>query len=108
MEDHRDERSVIDENPAVRDDEKLPIHAPLIVLRYRTIKKNSALGWWSAIVLLEDHEKKVVCFYRWHKKGGEWKRDKKLPFHNRVEWNAIKDAVETYIDALDIEHMGER
>lgn len=108
MEEHRDERSVIDENPSVRDDEKLPIHAPLSVIRYRTIKKNSALGWWSAIVLLEDHGKRLVCFYRWHKKGGEWKRDKKLPFHNRVEWNAIKDAVESYIGEMDIEHMGER
>lgn len=106
MEERRDERPIFDENPGIKDDEKLPIHAPLKVLRYRTIKKNSGLGWWSAVVLLEDHDKKQVCFYRWRKKGGEWKRDKKLPFRNRVEWNAIKGAVESFLDGLDVEHMG--
>jgi hypothetical protein len=105
MEERRDDRPVIDENPNVSDDERLPIHAPIKVLRYKTIKKNSAFGWWSVIVLVEDHDKKQVCFYRWHKKAGEWKRDKKLIFHSRVEWNAIKDAVEAFIEGLDIEHM---
>ncbi|MDI6758699.1 MAG: hypothetical protein QMD94_03390 [Candidatus Omnitrophota bacterium] len=96
------------EGPAVRDeaehiksDEKLPIHAPITVLRYRTIKKNKSLGWWSAIVLLEDHGKKQVCFYRWKKSKNEWKRDKKLPFKTRLEWAVIKEAVESFISELE-------
>jgi hypothetical protein len=91
----------MDENPKITDNETLPIHAPLKVLRYRTIKKNNSLGWWSAVVLVEDHNKKQVCFYRWHKKEKEWKRDKKIPFHTRIEWSAIKDAVDCFINELE-------
>jgi hypothetical protein len=92
---------VLDENQAIKDNDRLPIHDPLKVLRYRTIKKNNSLGWWSAAVLLEDHGKKQVCFYRWRKTKGEWKRDKKLPFRSKTEWTAVKDAVETFINDLD-------
>jgi hypothetical protein len=92
---------VIDENMQVKDNDRLPIHAPLKVFRYRTIKKNNALGWWSAVVLLEDHGKKQVCFYRWRKSNKEWKRDKKLPFRTRQEWGAVKEAVESFLDALE-------
>ena len=88
---------VFDENPEIMDNDKLPIHPPLKVLRYRTIKKTSSLGWWSAIVLLEDHGKNMVCFYRWRKRKGEWKRDKKLPFHSREEWKSIKSAVDEFM-----------
>ncbi len=88
---------VLDENPDILDNDKLPIHAPLTLLRYRTIKKSSGFGWWSAVVLLEDHGKKQVCFYRWRRRGGEWKRDKKIAFHNLNEWNSIKGAVETFL-----------
>ncbi|MBU1125210.1 MAG: hypothetical protein KKC84_04220 [Candidatus Omnitrophica bacterium] len=91
---------VLDENPNVKSNDRLPIQAPIKVLRYKTIKKNSSLGWWSAIVLVEDHDKKMVCFYRWRKKGNEWKRDKKLPFHSRAEWHAVKDAVESFMDQV--------
>lgn len=90
-----------DENSEITDDEKLPLSESLKVLRYKTIKKNGALGWWSAIVLLEDHDKKQICFYRWHKKKGDWKRDKKLPFKNRKDWNMIKEAVESLLEDLD-------
>ncbi len=90
-----------DENSTITDDEKLPLSESLKVLRYKTIKKNGALGWWSAIVLLEDHDKKQICFYRWHKKQGDWKRDKKLPFKNRKDWTMIKEAVESFLEDLD-------
>ncbi|MFH0827660.1 MAG: hypothetical protein V1919_00670, partial [Candidatus Omnitrophota bacterium] len=96
-----DQLPVIDEATHVKDNEKLPIHAPIVVLRYRTIKKNNSLGWWSAVVLLEDHGKKQVCFYRWKKNNNEWKRDKKLPFKTRAEWTAIKEAVESFLPELE-------
>jgi hypothetical protein len=91
---------MLDENLEVKDSEPLPVNPSLKVLRYRTIKKNSALGWWSAVVLLEDHDKKQICFYRWRKKQGVWKRDKKLTFHSGKEWMSIKDAVECFIKDL--------
>jgi hypothetical protein len=91
----------LDENIKTADSEKLPIHDPLKVLRYQTIKKNNSLGWWSAVVLLEDHAKKQVCFYRWRRRNNEWKRDKKLVFRTRIEWSAIKDAVESFLGELE-------
>ena len=91
----------LDENIEIKDSERLPIHDPLKVLRYKTIKKNNALGWWSAVVLLEDHAKKQVCFYRWRKRKNEWKRDKKLVFRTRTEWAAIKDVVELFLSELE-------
>ena len=90
-----------DENLEIKDSEPLPISASLKVLRYKTIKKNNALGWWSVIVLLVDHDKKQVCFYRWRKKQNAWKRDKKLAFRSAKEWVAIKDAVEGFIKELE-------
>ena len=87
---------VFDENPDIEETEKLPVSPPLKVLRYRTIKKSKGFGWWSAIVLLEDHDKKQICFYRWRRRDGEWRRDKKLPFHSLEEWNSIKSAVEDF------------
>ena len=92
---------VVDDNPNIKDNDRLPIRDTLTVIKYRTIKKNNALGWWSAIVLLEDHAKKQVCFYRWRRTKGEWKRDKKLPFKTRADWASIKDGVEAYINELE-------
>jgi hypothetical protein len=94
-------QAVSDENPNIQDSDKLPIHPPLKVLRYKTVKKNNALGWWSAVVLLEDHQKKQVCFYRWRKRKNVWKRDKKLPFRTRTEWNLVKGTIESFISELD-------
>ena len=92
---------VVDDNPAIKDNDRLPVRDTLTVLRYRTIKKNNSLGWWSAIVMLEDHGKKQVCFYRWRKNKGEWKRDKKLPFKTRAEWAAVKESIDAYINELE-------
>jgi hypothetical protein len=91
---------MLDENLEIKDNEPLPLSPTLKVLRYKTIKKNNALGWWSAVVLLEDHEKKQVCFYRWRRKKKEWKRDKKLTFHSGKEWILIRDTVEGFIKDL--------
>jgi hypothetical protein len=52
------------------------------------------------VVLLEDHKKKEICFYRWHKKENEWKRDKKLPFKSREEWQHFRDAIESFMPDL--------
>lgn len=93
----------LDENTLIPDSERLPIRDPLEVLRYKTIKKNNALGWWSAVVLLVDHGKRQVCFYRWRRRNQEWKRDKKLSFRSRQEWVQIRDAIESYLGELEKE-----
>lgn len=94
-------RAVRDENPNIKSDEPLPVHSSINVLRYRTLKKNSAFGWWSAVLLLEDHGKPQICYYRWNKKKGkDWKRDKKLPIRSRNDWNDLKAAVETYLNEI--------
>jgi hypothetical protein len=94
--------NIFDENPNIQDNEKLPIGPPLTVFRYKTIKKTSSLGWWSAVVLLEDHGKKQVCFYRWRKKkGGEWKRDRKLPFKSNKDWNLFREAMCSFMGEID-------
>jgi hypothetical protein len=90
----------LDENLEIKDNEALPVAPTLKVLRYKTIKKNNSLGWWSAVVLLEDHDKRQVCFYRWRKKNKEWKRDKKLAFHSAKEWSVIKEALEGFMKEL--------
>lgn len=96
-------RKIFDENPRITDTDKLPIKETLNALRYRTIKKNNAFGWWTAVVLLEDHGKRQVCFYRWRKRDGEWKRDRKIAFHSRPEWNAVKEGIESLLSGLDEE-----
>ena len=94
-------KMVFDENPKIVDNDKLPIKPSLKVLRYKTIKKNNSLGWWSAVVLLEDHDKKQVCFYRWRKRNKEWKRDKKLAFRSKADWNAVKDVFDSFINEVE-------
>jgi hypothetical protein len=100
QEEQFESKPVIDENRELVDGEKLPVHAQLKVLRYRTLKKNVALGWWSAVVLLEDHQKKQICYYRWRRKDSEWKRDKKLPIRSHQDWQMLKDAVESFLKDL--------
>ena len=95
------QQPVIDENPDISSSEKLPIRGQLNVLRYRTIKKNAGFGWWSAVVLLEDHNKKQVCFYRWRKKAGEWKRDKKISFRKASDWQLFKESIDSFVAELD-------
>jgi hypothetical protein len=48
QEEREDRKLVFDENPKILDGEKLPVHESLKVLRYKTLKKNPPLGWWSA------------------------------------------------------------
>lgn len=94
------ENMIHDENLEIKDSEPLPVSPSLTVLRYKTLKKNNALGWWSAIVLLVDHDKKQVCFYRWRRRAKEWKRDKKLSFHSAAEWAHVKDAVDEFMKEM--------
>ena len=94
-------RIVIDENREIIDGEKLPMRGQAIILRYRTIKKSPGFGWWSAIVLLEDHNKKQVSFYRWKKSGDQWKQDKKLTFRRYKDWLEFKGAIEPFFKEID-------
>ncbi|MFH1996591.1 MAG: hypothetical protein ABIJ27_06285 [Candidatus Omnitrophota bacterium] len=89
----------MEEKRLARDDETVPIVAPLKVLLQKTINKR--FGWWSAVVLLESYGRKQVCFYLWQKKdGGGWKRKQKFAVHNQEDWELIQEAVEGMIGQL--------
>jgi len=82
-----------------RDEEKVPIIAPLKVSSQKTINKR--FGWWSAVVLLESYGRKQVCFYLWQKKeDGGWKRKQKFAIHNQEDWELIQQAVEAMVGQL--------
>jgi hypothetical protein len=83
----------------LREEEKVPIIAPLKVIDQKTINKR--FGWWSAVVLLESYGRKQVCFYLWQKKPeGGWKRKQKFAIHNQQDWSLIQDAVNGVIETL--------
>lgn len=87
------------ETKSLRDEEKVPIVAPLKVIEHKTINKR--FGWWSAVVLLESYGRKQVCFYLWQKKPeGGWKRKQKFAIHNQQDWSLIQDAVGGMIETL--------
>lgn len=94
-------RPLVDENSELTDFEPLPIRGQVNILRYRTIKKSAGFGWWSAVVVIEDHNKKQVCFYRWKKQGSEWKQDKKLSFHSHKDWRIFKEGVEYFLKEME-------
>jgi len=82
----------------IRDEEKVPIIAPLKVLGQKTINKR--FGWWSAVVMVESWGRKQVCLYLWQKKGDRWARKQKFAIHNQEDWGLISDAVEGMISEL--------
>ena len=87
------------ESKGLREEEKVPIVAPLKVIDQKTINKR--FGWWSAVVLLESYGRKQVCFYLWQKKPeGGWKRKQKFAIHYQQDWALVQDAVGTMIDTL--------
>ena len=87
------------ESKGLREEEKVPIVAPLKVIDQKTINKR--FGWWSAVVLLESYGRKQVCFYLWQKKPeGGWKRKQKFAIHNQEDWELIQDAVSGLIGEL--------
>jgi len=89
----------MEEKKSPRDEEHVPIVAPLKVLTQKTINKR--FGWWSAVVLLESYGRKQVCLYLWQKKeDGGWKRKQKFAIHNQEDWELIQGAVDGTIGEL--------
>ena len=87
------------EPKGLREEETVPIVAPLKVIGQKTINKR--FGWWSAVVLLESYGRKQVCFYLWQKKPeGGWKRKQKFAVHNQQDWGLIQEAVSPMIENL--------
>jgi hypothetical protein len=80
------------------EEERLPIKAPLRVLKFRTVNKK--FGWWAAVVLLESYAKKQICFYLWQKKDDGWKRKQKFGIHSKEDWEIMKKSVESFIGEL--------
>ncbi|MBD3427252.1 MAG: hypothetical protein GF409_08550 [Candidatus Omnitrophica bacterium] len=94
----REEHSLpIDDSNGGQED-RLPIKAPLRVLKFRTVNKK--FGWWAAVVLLESYAKKQICFYLWQKKDEGWKRKQKFGIHSREDWEIMKKSVESFIGEL--------
>jgi len=86
------------DRPTRRETEKVPIIAPLKVIRYKTINKR--FGWWSAVVLLESYGRKQVCCYLWQKRADTWKRKQKFAIHSQEDWELISDATNGMIEEL--------
>ena len=90
---------MVEEKKSFRDEEQVPIVAPLKVLAQKTINKR--FGWWSCVVLLESYGRKQVCLYLWQKKeGGGWKRKQKFAVHNQEDWELIQNAIGGIIGEL--------
>ena len=79
-------------------EEKIPIVAPLNVLKSTTVTKKA--GWWLAVVLLESWGRKSVGVYLWQKKKEGWKRKQKFTIHSPEKWKAIVEAVSIYISEI--------
>jgi len=86
------------DRPKRREEENVPIIAPLKVIEYKTINKR--FGWWSAVVLLESYGRKQVCCYLWQKRGDQWKRKQKFAIHSQEDWEHITDAAGEMIGEL--------
>ena len=96
--DVQEEHALPVENSAEGEEERLPIKAPLRVLKFRTVNKK--FGWWAAVVLLESYAKKQICFYLWQKKDDGWKRKQKFGIHSKEDWEIMKKSVESFIGEL--------
>ncbi len=84
-----------------REEEKVPVTAPLTVLESRTLSKG--FGWWSAIVLVESWGRKQLCFYLWQKKGNKWARKQKFTIQNQEQWEYLSECVEDMLPKLSTE-----
>lgn len=98
VEDISKEHALPIEKDAEGEEERLPIKAPLRVLKFRTVNKK--FGWWAAVVLLESYAKKQICFYLWQKKDDGWKRKQKFGIHSKEDWEIMKKSVESFIGEL--------
>ncbi len=79
-------------------EEKVPISAPLKVLKYKTISKG--FGWWSAVVLIESWGNTRLCLYLWQKSDNGWKRKQKYTIHSQERWRLISESKEELVGEL--------
>ena len=90
--------------PDEQDEEALPIHESLEIVKYHTFRKSNK--WWTAIVAtrstLAKNPRTTLSFYRWRKdKEGKWKRIKKWTINSKKDWEKIKKIVnEEFSDVL--------
>ena len=84
-----------------REEEKVPVTAPLKVIESRTLSKG--FGWWSAVVLVESWGRKQLCFYLWQRKGDKWARKQKFTIQNQEQWEYLSECVEEMIPKLSAE-----
>ena len=76
-------------------EEKLPIAAPLSVVKSKTIAKKA--GWWQAVVLIDAWGRKMINVYLWQKKKEGWKRKQKFSIHNPARWKEISQAINEFL-----------
>ena len=88
----------MDDIKEIKDDENVPIGAPLKVMEYHTVAKR--FGWWSAVVLLESWGRRQICLYLWQKVGDKWKRKQKIAIHNKEDWAKISESVKAMLAGL--------
>ena len=59
-------------------------------------------SWWSAALLIEDprSRKQYVAMYRWHLRGGAWKRVSKFTCRTRRDVDTLRSFFDSHYAAL--------
>lgn len=71
------------------EEEQMPVHGYLNVIKGKTLRKSGK--FWTAIVLAESEgERRSLRFYRWQKKGEEWRRIANFNINRKSDWDEIK------------------
>jgi hypothetical protein len=66
------------------------------IISAKTIKKKG--NWWSAILLIEDPQssKNFLTFYKWQKKGDDWKVRQRFKVNSKVDLEKINEILEEF------------
>ena len=78
-------------------EEKLPIHESLEVVKAVTLRKSDK--FWTAIAATKNkyakNPKAVLAFYRWRKdKNGKWKQLKKWTINSKTDWEKFQEIID--------------
>ena len=87
---------------SVADDFDFPV-APYLRDQIRDALTLTRTGrWWSAALLIEDPQsrKRYVAVYRWHLRGGAWKRVSKFICRTKADADKMRSFIDTHYATL--------
>ncbi|MHA1232541.1 MAG: hypothetical protein ACTSPQ_18065 [Candidatus Helarchaeota archaeon] len=84
-------------------EEKLPIHEAIEIVKSVTIRKSDK--WWTALAAVKNkmlkNPKTILAFYRWRKdKNGNWKRIKKWTINSKRDWEKFVSIVDSEFEEI--------